>query len=143
MESENAPRPTKLLKIIMIALVAVSLGSSAGAYYFYDKYSDLKANPQQTAQNEIADVLGKLGQLMDLPADEQPTVATVSDPEKLQAQPFFAKAKKGYKVVIYTTAKKAILYDPIANKIIEVAPVNIGSEQQAPAGKVAGDEDEE
>lgn len=133
---------SKLPKIIMIALATISLGSSAGAYYFYDQYSTLKENPQQQAQNEIASTLEKISRYMELPTDEQPTVATVSDPEKLKAQPFFSKAKVGYKVIIYTTAKKAILYDPTADRIIEVAPVNIGNTQPAD-GVVAGDEDEE
>jgi hypothetical protein len=124
MESE---RPRRLLsKVLIIVFFSLSIGSSAGAYYFYGKYEELKANPQKIAQDEISVLLEKVGQLIDLPSDETPTVATVSDPEKLKSQPFFAKAKQGDKVIIYTGAKKAILYDPTADKIIEVAPVNVG-----------------
>ena len=61
-----------------------------------------------------------------LPEDEQPTIATVSDPEVLKGQPFFAKAKKGFKVLIYANAKKSILYDPFENKVVETASMNIG-----------------
>jgi hypothetical protein len=43
-------------------------------------------------------------------------------------------AKKGDKVLIYTNAKKAILYDPELNKIVNVAPLNIGDQKvTAPA----------
>jgi hypothetical protein len=55
-------------------------------------------------------------------------VATVSDPEKLKEQPFFTQAKKGDKLLIYAKARKAILYDPAINKIIEVSTLNIGNE---------------
>lgn len=55
------------------------------------------------------------------------------DPEKLRDQPFFANAQRGDKVLIYANAKKAILYNPPSNKIIEVAPVNIGNPMLAPA----------
>ena len=68
---------------------------------------------------------------MVLPEDEEPSVATVADPEQLAGQPFFSKAKKGDKVLIYTNAQKAILYDPVAKKIIDIAPLNIGN---APGG---------
>lgn len=51
--------------------------------------------------------------------DETPTIATVSDITKLQGQPFFAKAQNGDKVYVYSNAKKAILYRPSENKIIE------------------------
>ena len=55
---------------------------------------------------------------------ETPTIATVSDPEALKNQAFFVDAKKGYKVLIYSNAKKAFLYDPSADKIVNIAPLN-------------------
>lgn len=61
-----------------------------------------------------------------LPPDEKPTIATVSDLEKLKDQQFFANARIGNKVFIFTQAKKAILYDVENNRIIEVAPLNMG-----------------
>lgn len=76
---------------------------------------------------EIDTIISEVSKLMVLPDNEKPTVATVSDPIILQGQPFFFKAKKGDKVLIYTKAQKAILYDPVANKIINVAPINIGN----------------
>jgi hypothetical protein len=69
---------------------------------------------------------------MVLPADETPTIATVSDPEKLKDQPFFANAKKGDKVLIFSNSAKAILYSPTEDKIVEVAPIN--SSAGAPVG---------
>ncbi len=60
-----------------------------------------------------------------LPSDELPTIATVTDPEKLKGQAFFSKAKTGDKVLIFTNAKEAILYSPSLDKIISVAPLNI------------------
>jgi hypothetical protein len=71
----------------------------------------------------------KISKLMVLPANETPTVATVSDPEALKDQAFFANAQKGDKVLIYAQAKKAILYSTTLNKIIDVAPLNIGTEK--------------
>lgn len=63
--------------------------------------------------------------IMELPQDEQPTVATVLDKDKLKDQGFFVKAENGDKVVIYSKARKAILYRESAKKIIEVAPIEL------------------
>ena len=108
------------------ALAILFLVAAGGAYYYYLKFNELKANPQKIAESEVAETVKRVGEIMVLPEGEAPTVATVADPARLKDQPFFAKAKIGDKVLIYTNARKAILYDPSANKIVEVAPLNIG-----------------
>jgi len=100
--------------------------------------SDIKSDPQKVAADQISQLLNKVGQLIVLPDNEQPTVATVTDLAALKDQPFFEKAEVGDKVLIYTKGKRAILYRERQNKIVEVAPVNIGNTQAAPQGTVAG-----
>ena len=68
---------------------------------------------------------------MVLPSEE-PTIATVSNIEALRSQPFFANAKNGDRVLIYVNARKAVLYDPVNNKIVEATPINIGNPPAAP-----------
>lgn len=113
---------------IVGVLAILFVAAAGGAYYYYLKFNELKANPQKIAENEVAETIKRVGEIMVLPEGETPTVATVADPERLKDQPFFAKAKVGDKVLIYTNARKAILYDSAAHQIIEVAPLNIGNQ---------------
>lgn len=115
-----------LLAIVILAL----LGTSG---FLYKKYHDsqteiaaLKQDPNAAAQKEIKDLVTKVGKLVVLPTGEDPTVATVTDPDKLKDQSFFTNAKVGDKILIYTNAKKAYLYNPDINKIVEIAPITIG-----------------
>ncbi len=113
-----------IILILLILLVTIP------SYYFYSKYQKSQAllqNPNQASTAEAQTLVDAVGKLIELPANENPTIATVSDLTKLQDQPFFAKAQNGDKVLIYSNAKKAILYRPSINKIIEVAPVNLGN----------------
>lgn len=118
--------PQNNLVTILAVVAVVAAGSSL---YFYGEYRNLKQDPNRVAQEESSELVASIAKLIVLPLDETPTIATVSDPEKVKNQPFFANAKLGDKVLIYTNAKKAILYSPEANKIVEVAPINIGNSQ--------------
>lgn len=121
-----------------IMAVLILLGSAGTAYYFYDKYQDAQYaldNPETIAQNEVKMLTDQLGKLIELPTDEEPSVATVLEKEKLQDQPFFKAAENGDKVIIYTKAMKAILFRSSINKIIEVAPIQISQ----PEGTDASD----
>ncbi len=71
----------------------------------------------------------KISLLIELPKDEEPTIATVVDPKLLQDQPFFIRAQVGDKVLIYEKAKKVILYDPIANRIREEAVMSLNNQR--------------
>lgn len=115
--------------IVVIAIIA--------ALYFFIQYSNAQkeiknlktnsSNTQQVKNDEVRQLIEQVGRLIELPDGEEPSVATITDVEKLQEQPFFQKAKNGDKIIIYPNAKKAILYDPTANKVIDVAPINIGT----------------
>ena len=109
---------------LFIGVVIIAAGISI---YFWSQAEALKKNPQRAAQEETLKLIGAISELIVLPEGENPTVATVTDPERLKDQPFFAKAQTGDKVLIYTNSRKAILYSPKENKIIEVAPINIGN----------------
>jgi len=127
-DNAQEERPSALVRFGSIGLVIVALISSGTAYYFYRQTKTLKANPQKIAQEEVAAVVAQVGRLIVLPEGETPTVATVSDAERLKGQPFFSQAKNGDKVLIYTTARKAVLYSPEQDKIVEVAPLNLGGQ---------------
>jgi len=103
---------------------------SGTAVYFYYKVSVLKASPNAAAEKEAADIVARVGKLILLPEGETPTVASVNDPAKLKDQPFFARAKAGDKVLLYQSSGRAYLYDPSANKILEVAPIILGTGAQ-------------
>lgn len=118
--------------IVSVVLALLVIGLGATTYYFYNQYNTIKENPQKVVQDTVNDLVAQVGKLIVLPS-ETPTVATVVDAAKLKDQPFFAKAKTGDKVFIYTNARKAILYSVTENKIIEVAPLTIGNNQPAPA----------
>ncbi len=109
------------------ALVILLLISVVSAVYFYSQYIAVKTNPQKIAQDERTALLAQVSRLIVLPSGEDPTIATVSNIDVLRNQPFFSNSKNGDQVLIYTNARKAILYDPVNNKIVDVAPINIGN----------------
>jgi lipopolysaccharide export system protein LptC len=116
----------KGLVVGVLVILLLVVGTAAG--YFYKQLDEIKKNPNKVANDETNAVIAAVSKLIVVPTDEQPTVATVTDPSKLKDQAFFTNAKTGNKVLIYTKAKKAILYDPVSNKIVEVAPVSIGDQ---------------
>jgi hypothetical protein len=77
-------------------------------------------------------IIDQVNQLVQLPENETPTIATVTDKEKLKNQPFFTQAENGDNILIYLQSKKAILYRPSINKIIDIAPVNAASSSSSP-----------
>lgn len=119
-----------LVNVISGVVLVIAVGT---AVFFYSQYrKSVTSNSKSTA--EIESTAAAVAKLMELPA-ENPTLATVSDVEKLKDQDFFRRAQNGDKVLIFKGAKKAILYRPFANKIIEVGPIKV---EDSPAPQVAG-----
>ncbi len=119
----------QLYKITTMTLGILFLASAGAGGYYYFELNKIQENSQKLAQEDRATLLAQIGRLILLPNNEDPTIATVANPELLRNQQFFNNAQKGDRILIYTIARKAILYNPTADKIIEVAPVNISPTQ--------------
>lgn len=104
------------------------VGAIVLAGYFYYQYSHTR---EVVEAKEIAGLIKKIGKVMDLPSNEVPTLATVTNKEKLDNQPFFKKAENGDKMLIYADAGRAILYRPSIEKIIDITSVTITDEEQS------------
>lgn len=128
-------------KALVPGFIIIALGIAIiPSLYFYSKYQETKSQLSRTPagqKEETAKIVALVAKLLVLPAGEEPTLASVTDKEKLKDQPFFAKAENGDKVLIYTEAKKAILYRPSQHIIIEVAAVNLGTPSATVADKTA------
>ncbi|MFZ4632460.1 MAG: hypothetical protein ACOYL8_04680 [Patescibacteria group bacterium] len=117
----NHKKRVKQLIILASVLVLV-----IGLAIFYLLSQKPKVSPEE---KELKELIFKVEKLMELPQDETPTVATVLDEEKVREEVFFKQAKSGDKLLAYIKNKKAILYRPSANKIIEVAPISFETEK--------------
>lgn len=89
----------------------------------------------QAASNILSNqtTLSNLGKLIELPNDEEPTIANITDTQKFQDQPFFKKAQVADMLIVYQKNKKAILYRPSENKVIELAPILEPTSKPSPA----------
>lgn len=127
-ESAGATIEKKMRKTWKILISAIILGAvlSLGGttVYFYHQYrkaiegKNLSSTEQASIEAQMLKT--KVSQLMELPLNEEPILATVTDVEKVKTQEFFASSQNGDKVLIYKQNKKAILYRPAINKIINV-----------------------
>jgi len=125
-KKNNTPQ---ILFIYLLVLLSIALAGTAG--YFFYKYQKLSQNPvieQISDQEEEQKLVNNISKLMLLPKEETPTVATVSDIDKLKDQIFFKNATNGNKVLIYPNSKLAIIYDPQANLIVNVGPINFSGQ---------------
>jgi hypothetical protein len=117
--------------ILGLAVVGLALWGwtvSADRNNIKQQLDAANANPQALVQKQSDELIAKVGTLMNLPKDETPTVANVSDAAAAKKQsPFFANAQNGDKVLMYVKTGEAVLYRPSTNKIILVAPLTFNN----------------
>ncbi len=96
------------------------------------RYEQQTGNPAQ-AKEVAKQIVEKVGKLIKIQAGTEPTVATIVDVEQLRSRnAFYNKAKNGDHLIV--TTDRAILYDPAANIIIDVVPVQLQPPTAAAAG---------
>lgn len=105
----------------LIWAILFLLAVGAACYFYYQT-----KNPEKLSEEkEKEDLVQELSQYLELPTDEAPTLATVTDREKLADQPFFLRAENGDKVLIYSQSGKAILYRPDTKKVIDMTTADV------------------
>lgn len=114
-----------ILGLLFLALIA---GVAVTGYMYYQTRQQLEAlstpqGQQRLSEQEIAAVLSQLGKLTLLP-DESPVVATIIDADFLATQSaFYQQSQNGDKLVIFPQAKKAFVFSPERNIIVNSGPL--------------------
>lgn len=135
--SEGEEKPKKKLRFtkgfVLFIIIALVLAGVAGAslYKYFEAKKEIAKlstldGQQKLAQQEVDALLAKVSKHMLLPEKEKPSVATVTDVESLKKnQSFFVKAHDGDKVIVYVHARKAIIYRPEKDIIVNVGSVAV------------------
>ena len=115
----------KFFLVIFILIIAVGFG------WYFMKYQEAQQRiddllsagvGQKLSEEEITNLIDKVGKLVLLPEGEIPTVVVIEDAIALaEQQPFFKGASDGDKILIYS--EKAFIYNPEKNILVNVGPV--------------------
>ena len=85
-------------------------------------YALSRRNP--TGEAELKSVKAQVARHYLLPTDEEPALATITDPTKLTSK-LLKQGQAGDRVLIYQRNAVAIIYRPKIDRIIAVGPVSI------------------
>lgn len=116
-------------RILIGAAVVVFVAAIAAAVFFFIQYNAIKSNPDAVNQQKTDTVVDKVGKIYALPG-EKPTVADITDKDKLKDQAFFKDAENGDYLLIFSEKKLAIIYRESTNKLINVGPISLDTKTQ-------------
>ena len=85
--------------LIAVAIFGILIAAFFGFKYFQtqQQLKNIQTDPssaQQLAADQAKQLVAQVGKLIDLPQGEDPTVATITDINRLKDQSFFAEGKK-------------------------------------------------
>lgn len=83
----------------------------------------------EAVQAEIEKALSLVSRHIILPQNETPVMASIVNAEELIAeQPFYSNTVNGDILLIYSENRRAILYSPERDILVNVGPINIGDQ---------------
>lgn len=125
---EKTKRIIYLTSIILVGCVV--LIAVAVPLYKYLTIRDILPFFKKSSQvdKESQEIITAVSKLAIVPVGEVPTLASVTDKDKLPDTPFFQNAENGDRVLLYTQAQRAYLYRPSENKIVESSPLTLNNE---------------
>lgn len=114
-----------MLAVIFWSLIVLSTGIYASWYVRNHKGAALAALPLGTGGYTSDDYIAAIAKKIILPKDNTaPRVAIVTDPALLtEEQEFYRGAEAGDVLVVFEESKRAILYSPKRDIIVNVGPV--------------------
>jgi hypothetical protein len=125
-------------KLIITGITTfISILLISGVVFLFLQYSKTKSENAKLkaqiktnmSQSEVRNLTETINKFIELPQNEEPTLATITDKEKLNGQTFFNQAQNGDRLLIYAQARKVYLYRPSTNKIIDIAPISTDQTQ--------------
>jgi hypothetical protein len=123
LRSKIVARP---LHVAVVGLAFLLVAASGVAGHLSIRLHALERGTAGQAADERGALIARIGRMVVLP-DEEPQIATVTNPDILKGDPFFADAKAGDKLLIFSKARRAILFDPVAGVIVNAAPLDLRS----------------
>lgn len=112
----------RVIIAIIVALAFVGVCAFAFIKWQEAEYLRSPEGIAETSKRENKELVTAVSGMINLP-NEEPTIATVEDKDKLKGNPFFEEAENGDKVLIYPTASKAFIYRQSENRIINSGPI--------------------
>jgi hypothetical protein len=104
----------------VLALITVAALGFGG--YFYVQYKNLKDTSSKSADEINQELITQVNKVYELPKDQTPVVALVSDEAKFKAEyPVFTSAKQGDNLLLYEKAGLAVLYRSSEKKVVGTA----------------------
>lgn len=128
-------------KLTTVLVLIVLLGLAAGSAYLYTQYEATQEKVEQLStvqgqeelnKTQTEQLLGEMRQMILLPTDEDPAVATIIDINQLNSNEFYKDAQNGDRVIVYSNAKKAYIYRPDTKMVINVGSFQVDETQQKP-----------
>ena len=102
-------------RVVLVASLVAIIGVGIAVYV---------ATAGRNKGDSLEAVMSNIGRHVVLPSDEMPALLTVTDPAKVNTQ-FLKQAQSGDKVLVYQKYKRAIIYRPSLDKIVDIGPVII------------------
>ena len=111
---------------ISAGIIFLALAAGGGVYWQLaaTRQTPTTSSADTNDSSELSSIVSQIKQLVDIPSNETPTVAEITNQDKVRAQPFFVSAQTGDKVLIFADSKKVILYRPSTGKVINIASLS-------------------